>query len=280
MAGRTPRPRRPPDLLIYAGAVLALVVLAVGEQERADAPPAPPPMQGPDPSAGAGSSLKVADVRQLHATSVEAVSGTAFSVSDTGVWLTARHVVNGCARAAVMVSQGRGVAARVFVDKSSDLAVLTTQGGAPPLPLAPDHAPFKGQRGYQPGYPQGGPGETATRYMGMDRLRSSVRGVLPQAVMAWAEIGRTDGLKGSLAGLSGAPVLDRAGRVIGVTLAESARRGRIYSSTPQAMRAALAMAGQAPSGFAQGQTITTVNYGRAADDLRRDLRVAQVICLG
>jgi hypothetical protein len=34
-----------------------------------------------------------------------------------------------------------------------------------------------------------------------------------------------------------------------------------------------------PSGFARGQAITTDNYGRAADGLRRDLRVAQVVCL-
>ena len=28
-----------------------------------------------------------------------------------------------------------------------------------------------------------------------------------------------------------------------------------------------------------GETVTTDNYGRVADALRRDLRVAQVICL-
>jgi hypothetical protein len=74
-------------------------------------------------------------------------------------------------------------------------------------------------------------------------------------------------------------VLDRTGQVVGVTLAESARRARVYSSTPQAMRAALALAKVQPSDFARGQAITTDNYGRAADSLRRDLRVAQVVCL-
>ncbi len=274
-----PRRRRPPDWLVYGGAVLALTALAIGEQERADAPPAPPPMQGLDPALAPGAAFKAVEVKRAPASGVAAVAGTAFSVSDAGVWVTARHVVSGCSRTAVMVSQGRGVAARVVADRSSDLAVLITQGGAPPLPLAPYRALLKGQRGYQPGFPQGTAGETATRYLGFDVLRPPGRGARPQTVTAWAEVGRTDGLSGSLAGLSGAPVLDWRGQVVGVILAESPRRGRLYSATGEALRAALAAAGQAPSGFARGETITTENYGRAADDLRRDLRVAQVVCL-
>ena len=92
-------------------------------------------------------------------------------------------------------------------------------------------------------------------------------------------MGKTDGLKGSLAGLSGAPVLDAKGQVIGVTLAESPRRGRIYSATRRDIRTALAASGQKPAVFAQGQPITTDNYGRAADGLRRNLSVAEVVCL-
>ena len=74
-------------------------------------------------------------------------------------------------------------------------------------------------------------------------------------------------------------MLDAKGEVVGVTLAESPRRGRIYSAPRRALAAALAAAGQAPAGFAPGQPITTDNYGRAADALRRDLSVAQVVCL-
>ena len=79
------------------------------------------------------------------------------------------------------------------------------------------------------------------------------------------------------AGLSGAPALDAGGRVVGVTIAESPRRGRIYTTTPAALTEALAAAKAAP--FAVGEAITTDNYGRVADGLRRDLRVAQVVCL-
>ena len=272
---------RPPDWIVYLGAVLALVVVAAGEQERADAPPAPPPIEDADSTAAltGASTLKPSMVKTLPARAQESISGTAFSVSDTGVWLTARHVVEGCHTAAVMVASGRGVAAHVISDKTTDVAVLTTNGGAPPLPLALGRTLAVGQLAYHPGFPQGAPGEAASRLLGHDTLRSPGRGTAPEKVLAWAQVGRTDGLKGSLAGLSGAPVLDQAGRVVGVTLAESPRRGRIYSAPPEAIRAALALARQKASGFARGQTITTDNYGRAADDLRRDLRVAQVVCI-
>ena len=88
-----------------------------------------------------------------------------------------------------------------------------------------------------------------------------------------------DSVHGSLAGLSGAPALDSSGRVIGVTIAEAPRRGRIYTTDPSAIREALAAAKQTPPTDAAGEPITTDNYGRVADSLRRELRVAQVVCL-
>jgi S1-C subfamily serine protease len=273
--------RRPPDWLIYAGAVFALATLCMSQKERADAPPAPPPLPGAElalaPESG---SLDPAKARPLPATAEEQVAGTAFSVSEAGVWLTARHVVSGCARIAVLVSPGRGVLARAAaLDRSSDLAVLTTAGGAPPLPLAPDRRLAHGQLGFHPGYPRGQPGEAASRLLGPYLLPAAGPGGRSVRVLAWAEVGRTDGLKGSLAGLSGAPVLDAAGAVVGVTLAEGPRRGRLYSAPAAAIRTALARAGKKPAAFAQGQPVTTENYGRAADALRRELSVAEVACL-
>jgi S1-C subfamily serine protease len=268
---------RPPDWLIYAAVVLGIVLLATGRREQSDAPAAPPP--APDSSKvplAPGSPFNPKKVRRVSEPASEEV-GAAFSVSDAGVWLTARHVVKDCSRVAVMVADRQGVAAQVIA-AVGDIAVLKTEGGAPPLPLLA-RAPRPGERAFHPGFPQGRPGEIATRLLGPDILTSRARGSHGQNVLAWAEVGRTDNLSGGLGGLSGAPVLDRTGQVMGVTLAESPRRARIYSSTPQAMRAALALARVRPSGFARGQAITTDNYGRAADSLRRDLSVAQVVCL-
>jgi serine protease Do len=56
--------------------------------------------------------------------------------------------------------------------------------------------------------------------------------IVEEPVLAWAEQGRTSGLRGSLAGISGGPAFSANGQVIGVTIAESARRGRIYTAAP------------------------------------------------
>ena len=58
------------------------------------------------------------------------------------------------------------------------------------------------------------------------------------------------------------------------------RRGRVYTATPDTLRRALAAAGVKPAPPGTGQPISVENYGRVADGLRRDLRVAQVVCLG
>src|SRR6185369_12460929 len=95
----------------------------------------------------------------------------------------------------------------------------------------------------------------------------------------WAEAGRTEGLEGSLGGLSGAPALDAQGRVVGVTIAESPRRGRIYTTAPEVVTATLSAFGPANPGPALGEPVTPQNYYVVADSLRRELQVAQVICL-
>jgi serine protease Do len=68
--------------------------------------------------------------------------------------------------------------------------------------------------------------------------------------------------------------------VIGVTIAQAPRRGLIYTTTPRSLRAALAAGGAEPPPAGPGEPITTTTYGRVADDLRRDLRVVPVVCLG
>ncbi len=135
---------------------------------------------------------------------------------------------------------------------------------------------------FHPGFPLGRAGEAATRLIGRQRLVTRGRGGQAQQVLAWAEVGRTADLPPDLAGLSGAPALDSQGRVIGVTIAQAPRRGLIYTTTPRSLRAALAAAGAGPgSNIATvGEPITTGSYGRVADDMRRDLRVVPVVCLG
>ena len=106
------------------------------------------------------------------------------------------------------------------------------------------------------------------------------RGARTEPVLVWAETGRTDGLKGTLGGLSGAPALDAQGRVMGVTIAEAPRRGPHlhhragdHRTRPWSPSGRHAARGRAGDGDHRRQ------LRRVADDLRRDLRVAQVVCL-
>ena len=274
-----------PDWGVYAAVVFALLVAALSRGERADAPPAPPP-----PGPGEGAVLRPprpfdpAVVIKALPPPPGRSAGTAFALGGQGAWLSAAHVLEGCTQAALMVAPDRGVAARVQIDPASDIAILTTIGGADPLPSGLALPLRVGARGFHPGFPEGRPGEATSRLLGRQTLVMRRGGPLhtarPEPVMAWAEVGRTDGLRGGLAGLSGAPVLDAAGRVVGVTIAEAPRRGRTYTVAPEAVLAALKRAGVRMGPPAPlGEPITVENYGRAADALRRDLRVAQVTCL-
>lgn len=285
---------RLPDALVYTTVVAALVLAALGRQEHSDSPEAPPP---PSPEEGAllapASAFDPSVVIKTGPEVDHPAAGTAFSVGDGGVWMTARHVIAGCRQIVLMEAPGRGAPAAVAPGglaeeggKPSDIAVLTTRGGTPALPLAPVSGLRVGERAFHPGFPKGQAGEATSRLIGRQTLvlRARMAPGRPgaprsQQVLAWAEGGRTDGLGGDLSGLSGAPALNRKGEVIGVTLAEAPRRGRIYTTGPEAVREALARAHvppPAPTG--PSDQITVENYGRAADALRRDLRVAQVVC--
>lgn len=264
---------RPPDWLIYAAAVAALLVLALDRGRLKPSSPA-----SDSAAVGPASPFDPAVAVEV-AGETEPAAGTAFSVDDSGVWVTARHVVDGCAQAAIVIGRGRGVEAKVRIDPRGEAAILTTKGGAPALPLNLAGELRRGERAYHPGYPQGEPGEATSRLLGRENLVVRGRGARTEPVLAWAEAGRTDGLHGTLSGLSGAPALDDRGRVIGVTIAEAPRRGRIYTTAPETVRNALTMLSERAPGQAAGGAITPDNYSRVADDLRRNLRVAQIVCL-
>jgi len=275
---------RPPDWLIYLGVAATLLGVAILGQPYGGPPLSAPPRAAP----GTGGPGPAPPPSFDPTITVEAPAaagpgaGTAFSISSGGFWLTARHVVEGCARAAIVVGPGQGVAAEVRIDPRGETAVLVTQGGAPALPLAPRQSLKRGMLAFNAGFPGGRPGEVTSRLLGRETLVVRGRRMRRESVLAWAQTDTPGGPRGrvrpSLAGLSGAPALDAQGRVIGVTIAQSRRRGRIYTTTPVALRAALARAGVGPAPGALAAPMTEGSYARIAGALRRDLRIVPVVC--
>lgn len=268
-----------PDWLIYSSVVGVILIASLSRGEKANTP------ADADVAPDMAASELLGPVTPFDPTAVvDADSetrpqmGTAFSIAEDGRWITARHVVEGCRQPALIIDKNRALAADVRLAAKTDVALLLTDGGPPALPLAAEEPLYKGQRAFHPGYPQGRPGEVASRLIGRETLKVRGHHNYDEPVLAWAESGRTSGLDGTLSGLSGAPVLDRRGRVLGVTIAESPRRGRIYTTAPSSFVAAVGShKGREVEGL--GQVVTTRNYGAVSDQLRRDLRVAQVVCL-
>ncbi len=268
-------------LAVLVGFVIALMQAAndenapIGVVEPFDPPDAGAPLAPP-------SMLDPSIVVDLPAVT-GAASGTAFAI-DSGVWLTARHVVDGCADVGVLTSERQGVrAVGVTPSPAADVAVVTAPLERAAFPVTLDPRGLNvGEWGYFIGYPQGRPGELATRLMGREVLVTrSQTARRAEPVLAWAEVQRSRGLRGSLGGLSGGPAFTADGRVAGVIVAESPRRGRVYTAAPRsvdgAVRNAAASLAAAPAPVGG---LTPQDYPRIADRLRRNLRVAKIICTG
>ena len=266
-----------PDWIIY-GLALAVVLWTIfsGSPEQ-NAPPPPPEAierEGamlPPPSAF--------DQRILvQVTRPKDGIGTAFAINDQGDWLTARHVVEGCASVALLVAPNQYVEADSIIwSESSDLAVVQTGYSPSPVTLDTSQDMRIGDYGFHIGYPQGRPGEAASRLLSRSNLVSQGVRQGTEPVLAWAETGRTRGLNGSLGGLSGGPVFSAEGTVRGVVIAESPRKGRIYTAAPEAIDRFLNEVNVERVGDRQRE-FTPTTYGSEADTARRRLQVVKLAC--
>ncbi|MBI1187872.1 MAG: trypsin-like serine protease [Alphaproteobacteria bacterium] len=271
-----------PDWAIYALAIIAifLVTLTLDMRRRNEAPPA---FEGSETLGPLLPPPSVFDPEILvDVGPVTSGLGTAFAISTDGWWLTARHVVDDCQRVGqvgLVVAQETAAEVDVAVAQFADLALLHTKGAPTAIALDDTEDDLRiGQTAYHVGFPQGRRGEAASRLLRRETLVTRGRYTIQQPVLVWVETGRTRGLNGTLSGISGGPALDSNGQAIGVTLAESSRRGRIYTASPATIFRLLEVERVAPSGEPV-ERITDSNYGGRADELRRSLAVAQVICI-
>lgn len=205
-------------------------------------------------------------------------TGSAFSISDRGYWLTARHVAEGCTDIFLRISRGALRINRTILHPKADVALLMTDGGPKALPLAGGNGPSR--IAYNVGFPAGQPGVVDADFIGEMTLRHRGRRGYRERVYAWAERRRFPNREGSLGGLSGGAVLNDNGEIIGVVQAESPRRGRIMTAQPARTKEVIAIANLTlppPSGDSAG-AITPSTFPAAARELILSMRVAKVFC--
>lgn len=207
-----------------------------------------------------------------------AATGTGFSVDGAGLWMTARHVIHECERVGLRHARGTARATVAWVHPRADLALLRTQGGTPPFALAP--APLApGQDGYAIGFPQGKPGAVHGRVLGRTQMQAEGRFTGRAPTIAWAERGRVPDFSGSLGGISGGPVLDARGHLVGVVVAETPRRGRFDTIAPEILASGAGTTLPAGDPVRPELALSARDLPDIADALRARQRIVQAVCV-
>ena len=260
----------PPDWMIYGAILVAMLLYANREQDIPTAPAPPPPDLGPLLPSESPRDERILVQVEAPRSGV----GTAFASDAEGEWITARHVVDSCDTVGVKIDARRLLrVSEVELFENADLARLKTGWAREPIPTDLRSRRQVGEQAYFFGYPQGKPGEVVGRLLSRGRMEVRGRYRSDEPVLIWTEVVRTAGLRGSLGGLSGAPVLDGDGEVVGVVSAETPRRGRVYSVAPRILNQLV------DDSRLQATPITGDTFAVQADRLRRDRRIAQVVCL-
>ena len=206
-------------------------------------------------------------------------TGTAFSIHESGVWVTARHVTDDCNTVALKTNSGRLVKVeKVESQPHADISILWTRGGTAALPIIQPRLRV-GQDGYSFGFPQGEAGDVYGRIVGRRNMLSRGRYRTDEPVVAWTQLRRVPDRGADLGGISGGPWVNSSGDVIGVHVAGAPRRGRSYSTAPESLLRAIRGTGVTVSQEHSGDSVTPRRFAGEGARLRRSQAILQVVCL-
>ncbi|MDG1708404.1 MAG: serine protease [Emcibacteraceae bacterium] len=208
-------------------------------------------------------------------------TGTAFSIDDRGLWVTARHVIHGCDQLMLLRPHSRPLGVDAVSEHSrADVALLRTDGGYDAFPID-GTTPEYNQEGFHFGFPGGEPGDVYSRLVGRRTIKTTGTRNGKEPVLVWAEKIRVPNSNESLGGISGGPILNKDGSIVGVHIAGSVRRGRSFSSLPRTIDQLLNQNDIKLENQSLSQDISRLNqkdFARLGNEFRSQNRVAQVIC--
>lgn len=210
--------------------------------------------------------------------------GTGFALNGTGAFVTAQHVVTGCSKVGVMRDRDRYVTQvnSVSVHRKSDTAVVASSLKAQPLLISTDKLEV-GEPGYHFGFPGGQPQQLRSRLIGRKVMRTTGRLRYSEPVLAWAEKRRLPDFGGSLQGISGGVALDETGRIVGINVAGSRRRGRLFTTVLDSLHYLLDRADIAPAAESRlkitPEDLEDPNLPKLGAKLRKKGVVVKVICV-
>ena len=280
--------------------LILLIIIFLGEMGKEDdtdiprgvrpigpiaAIPPPLPDSGPEGQGRVGPGTIGDDVILIEDEQKQGRSqytGTAFSIDGRGLWITARHVTDECDQLQLLRPFRRALPVTGLAEHSgADVALLQTAAGYDALDINYD-APEYNQEGFHFGFPRGEPGAVYSRLIGRKTMKTTGARNYRETIYVWAEKIRIPETDESLGGISGGPILNKAGDVVGVHVAGSIRRGRSFSSLPSNISDLIEdnnlnlVDGDEYS--IDTTSLTPVGFSRVGEDLRGDLSVAQVVC--